>query len=68
MAPGVPASHLPHIFEPYWSGPSGMKRGTGLGLFITSAIVEAHHGEITVDSVEGSGATFSILLPIVTPG
>ena len=63
--PGIPADDLPHIFEPYWSG-RGKKKGTGLGLFITKAIVEAHSGRIAVTSEEGKGATFTVTLPIST--
>jgi PAS domain S-box-containing protein len=62
--PGIAASDLPHIFEPYWSGRSGRKKGTGLGLFITRAIVEAHGGTIRVDSPPGGGASFAVTLPI----
>jgi signal transduction histidine kinase len=62
--PGISAAELPHIFEPYWSGRSGKKKGTGLGLFITKAIVEAHGGTISVASEEGHGATFDVTLPI----
>lgn len=39
------------------------KRGTGLGLAIVSKIIEAHHGQITVESRRGEGTTFCILLP-----
>jgi two-component system, NtrC family, sensor histidine kinase HydH len=39
------------------------KSGTGIGLAIVSKVVEAHHGEITVKSSPGHGATFRILLP-----
>lgn len=38
--------------------------GTGLGLTIAKAIVEAHNGIITVDSEEGRGSTFKVLLPL----
>ena len=37
--------------------------GLGLGLYITRQIVEAHHGVVRVDSVEGQGATFTVELP-----
>ncbi len=64
--PGIAEESLPHIFEPYWSGRREKKMGTGLGLFITKAIIEAHQGTVSVASVEGEGATFTITLP-VTP-
>jgi len=62
--PGIPPDDLPHIFEPYWSGRSKKKPGTGLGLFISKAIVDAHHGDLSVVSAEGQGATFSVTLPV----
>jgi PAS domain S-box-containing protein len=61
--PGIAVADLPHIFEPYWSGRAGMKAGTGLGLFITRAIVEAHGGRIEAASEPGRGATFTVTLP-----
>jgi signal transduction histidine kinase len=66
--PGIAASDLPHVFEPYWSSHSGRKKGTGLGLFITRAIIEAHGGTIRVDSPPGGGASFAVTLPIANIG
>ena len=62
--PGIPAADLPHLFEPYWTTARGRERGTGLGLFISKAIVDAHHGSIRVDSVVGNGTTFRLYLPL----
>ena len=63
--PGIAPDELPHIFEPYWSSAKRhAKQGTGLGLYICKGIVDAHGGTITVDSQPGSGATFTITLPL----
>ncbi|HEX3759658.1 MAG TPA: ATP-binding protein [Kofleriaceae bacterium] len=66
--PGIAGLDLPHIFEPYWSGRGGRKKGTGLGLFITRAIIEAHGGRIDVHSTPGGGASFAVTLPIAKIG
>jgi two-component system sensor histidine kinase HydH len=57
---GIPAQDLSKIFDPYYTTKN---RGTGLGLAMVLKIVEAHHGEITVDSKEGQGTMITILLP-----
>jgi len=54
------------IFEPFFTS-KGAGDGTGLGLSVTKQIVNEHHGQIEVDSTEGQGTTFRILLPAV-PG
>jgi PAS domain S-box-containing protein len=59
---GIPAERLEHIFEPLYTTKSG---GTGLGLYIVQEIVAAHGGQITVQTTEGQGTTFSITLPRV---
>lgn len=61
--PGIPADEVPHLFERYWTVARGTQRGTGLGLFITKRIVEAHRGTISVDTTPGVGSTFRIALP-----
>ena len=40
--------------------------GSGLGLFIVKSIVLSHGGQIWVDSVEGKGTTFTVVIPLVT--
>jgi signal transduction histidine kinase len=62
--PGIPATDIPHLFEPYWSTARGRQRGTGLGLFISHAITEAHGGHLTVASTLGVGTTFRLVLPL----
>jgi signal transduction histidine kinase len=58
---GIPASKLAWIFEPF-NTTKGL-RGTGLGLAVTKRIVHEHRGRIIVESAEGRGATFRVLLP-----
>ena len=65
---GIPAEELPRIFNKYFraSLAQGFK-GTGLGLTISKAIVEAHGGSIDVESVVGQGSRFSVFLPLAGP-
>lgn len=58
--PGIEPSHLSRIFDPFFTTKD---EGTGLGLAIVHAIVDAHRGRIDVDSRDGEGTTFTILLP-----
>jgi signal transduction histidine kinase len=66
---GIPEEDLQRIFNKYFraSGAQGFK-GTGLGLTISKAIVEAHGGSIDVESAEGQGSRFSVLLPLGSAG
>jgi two-component system phosphate regulon sensor histidine kinase PhoR len=59
---GISAEHLPYIFDAFYrvSRDSG---GSGLGLSIAKAIIEAHGGKIWVKSIPGKGNTFSFTLP-----
>ncbi|MFI5159917.1 MAG: sensor histidine kinase [Sphingobacteriales bacterium] len=59
---GIPQKMLQKIFQPFFTTkPTG--EGTGLGLSLSYDIIRAHGGELTVESVEGEGATFTITLP-----
>ena len=57
---GIPADDLEKVFEPFFSR---KRKGTGLGLAIVHQIVAGHRGEIGVESAEGKGTTFRIILP-----
>ena len=59
---GIPAPALPYIFEWYRQAHQD-PGGTGLGLAIVRSAVEAHSGRITVESQEGKGSRFTVLLP-----
>jgi signal transduction histidine kinase len=59
---GIAATALAQIFEPLYTTKPG---GTGLGLYIVQEIVAAHGGQITVESREGYGTTFTLTLPLI---
>jgi OmpR-family two-component system manganese-sensing sensor histidine kinase len=64
---GIPALALPHIFDRFYrldpARSHSIGQGTGLGLAIAQAIVINHQGQITVESQEGVGTTFTVTLP-----
>jgi two-component system OmpR family sensor kinase/two-component system sensor histidine kinase BaeS len=60
---GIPAEDLPYIFERFWRGESRRQAGSGLGLAIAKHLVEAHGGEIGVESQLNEGATLTLILP-----
>ncbi|MBI3494878.1 PAS domain-containing sensor histidine kinase [Candidatus Saccharibacteria bacterium] len=62
---GIPGALLPHIFDKFYRSHRSRENtvGTGLGLYITKAVVESHGGTISVRSDEGHGTTFSFTIP-----
>ena len=63
---GIPAKDLPHIFDRFYrvtKGRSRLQGGSGLGLTIVKQAIDAHRGEIGVESTEGKGTTFYFQLP-----
>ena len=66
---GIPAEHLPHVFERFYRVDRARDRahgGSGIGLAITKAVVEAHGGTVTACSAGlGHGAVFNVRLPAI---
>jgi two-component system phosphate regulon sensor histidine kinase PhoR len=67
---GIPQDLLPKIFTKFYRVESPLKQeveGTGLGLYITKSLTTAMGGQITAESEEGTGSTFTVTLPAATP-
>ena len=65
--PGIDARDMPLIFEKFYRGKqtAGMRKGSGMGLAISRAILAAHGGGIEVSNVPGSGARFRFWVPLI---
>jgi signal transduction histidine kinase len=66
---GIPDQERERLFERFFRAQSALERqiqGTGLGLYISKAIVDAHDGRIGVTSTPGEGTTFIVEFPVVT--
>lgn len=64
---GIPQSELSQIFDQFYRVDNSLRRrtaGTGLGLFLSKSIVEAHNGEIWVHSEPAKGTTFFVRVPV----
>ncbi len=67
QGPAIPAELVPRIFDPFRQGPPPARppsvRGLGLGLYIVDCLARGHGGEVTVDSRDGHGTTFTVRVP-----
>jgi signal transduction histidine kinase len=63
--PGIPDEELAYVFESFRSGST--RGGTGIGLAIVKAIVEAHGGTVSAENLPGGGASFRLRLPLQGP-
>ena len=66
QGPGIAAEDLPHVFERFYRAGTSRSRqdgGSGLGLAIVRSLAEAQGGSVSVESVLGKGAAFTLLLP-----
>jgi two-component system cell cycle sensor histidine kinase PleC len=64
--PGIDAAEIPRILEPYGQGKAadkGAAEGTGLGLTLVKAMIEAHGGSLEIESKLGAGSTFTLRFP-----
>jgi PAS domain S-box-containing protein len=62
---GIPLEEQAHLFQPFYRASNAMPYlGSGLGLALARSGIEAHGGRIQVESAEGSGTTFTIVLPV----
>jgi signal transduction histidine kinase len=67
---GVPLAEQPHIWAQFYQAEgvevqSSSQIGVGMGLYISKAIVEGHHGRVGIDSAAGQGTTIWFTLPIM---
>jgi signal transduction histidine kinase len=63
---GISEKNLPHVFDRFWQADGSSKRkyqGVGIGLALVKELVEIHGGQVTVESQEGKGTTFTVTLP-----
>jgi signal transduction histidine kinase/DNA-binding response OmpR family regulator len=63
---GIPADHLPHVFDRFHrveGTPSRTFEGSGIGLALVRELARMHGGDVTVESVEGQGSTFTVVIP-----
>lgn len=61
---GIPSGELPHVFDAFYRCSNVDRiKGTGLGLAVVKKCVDIHQGDIQIDSQEGVGTTFTVIIP-----
>jgi signal transduction histidine kinase len=68
-SPKIAPADVSHVFERFYRGGarrSEVRRGAGLGLAVSRGLIEAHGGQIWVESTAGNGTTFGFGLPLVS--
>jgi two-component system OmpR family sensor kinase len=68
--PGMSEEAARHAFDRFYRPDTGRARsvaGSGLGLAIVASVVQAHEGEVTLETAPGEGATFTVTLPALGP-
>jgi signal transduction histidine kinase len=68
---GIPADHIPHIFEPFWRGeerPQVASAGAGLGLAVSMSLVQLMKGELILEQTGLQGSTFCVHIPLEHEG
>lgn len=63
---GISPDDMPNIFNSFYKGSNNYKSGLGLGLFLSKAIIDSHHGNIAISSKEKGGTAVTINLPHVS--
>jgi len=64
---GVPSNEQEQLFSKFYRASNARKQrpdGTGVGLYLSKTVIDAHGGKIIFDSIEGKGSTFGFSLPI----
>ena len=67
---GIAPEDVPRVFTRFWRGEKSRSRatgGAGIGLSIVKELVQAHDGEIAVESTLDQGSTFTVRLPLARP-
>jgi signal transduction histidine kinase len=67
--PGIAPEHHQDVFIPFKQTNTGLRQagGTGLGMPISRSLAQAHGGKVLLDSAEGHGSTFTVVLPVMNP-
>jgi len=65
---GIPPNELAHVFERFWRGrQAGRLAGSGIGLAVVQALVDAHHGAVTITSTPSEGTRVTVRFPPIAP-